>query len=318
MASRAQPTFDLPATSGGEGLRGRAWSQRPRTGRAACGPKQLSARFASRKPVVAGPQAAGSIGGALQWPRNDRFLSAGSTGVDPKRASTSPNWAPDSGLSTVDLPHIRLCPSNIDFREPRAVNAQHFDAFKQYIDSGRRTEAARSIADFVDSFADLEEKIAWTRDYLATEGAGHLVRHELYEQVVFPPLLDGLSRSESWSLWGLARTAQNLYRSDKLWRQVNYMNAQGFLDRLLVQCPGDEKARKALLAALIDGMRYAIHEWPSGILYTHNGATLDECADILQDVAKARELDREQMHSTFLADFERKVGDYMARLQPAR
>ena len=198
------------------------------------------------------------------------------------------------------------------------MNAQHFDAFKLYVESGRRTEAARSLADFVSSFVDLEEKISWTRDYLAAEGPARPVRHELYQHVMFPSLLDGLSRSEPWSLWGLAHTAQNLYRSDNLWKQVAYMTAQGFLDQLLVQCPDDDRARKALLSELIAGMRHAVHEWPSGILYGHNGATLYECAHIVRDVAKARELDREWKYSTFLKDFECKLREYMDRLQPSR
>ncbi len=196
------------------------------------------------------------------------------------------------------------------------MNAEHFDAFKLYVESGRRAEAARSLADFVSSFVDLEEKISWTRDYLAAEGSERPVRHELYEYVVFPSLLDGLSRSEPWSLWGLARTAQNLYRSDNLWKQVAYMTAEGFLDQLLVQCPDDDRARKALLSELVAGMHHAVHEWPSGILYGHNGATLHECADIVRDLAKARELDRERMYSKFLTDFERKLSEYMDRLQP--
>lgn len=195
------------------------------------------------------------------------------------------------------------------------LNIEHFHEFRRCLESGRRADAARSVNAFIGSFAGLDEKIAWTKAFLDARDVSDRIRHELYENVVFPALLDGYRRGDTWSLWWLARTMQNLYASEILWRQVDFLTAEAFLRALLLQHPDHEDARRALLARLVDGLRYAVHEWPRGILYGRDGATLTECDDLGATLAEARRLDSEQVYSNFLDDFQRKLREYAARLK---
>ena len=86
------------------------------------------------------------------------------------------------------------------------MTPEHFDRFNHSIESGNRPEAATAIRAFVESFSDLQEKRLWSENYLATARYGHKIRHELYESVIFPALLDGYRRSDPWSLRWLARS----------------------------------------------------------------------------------------------------------------
>jgi hypothetical protein len=52
--------------------------------------------------------------------------------------------------------------------------------------------------------------------------------------------------------------------------------------------------REALLKSLLDYLRHASHEWSAPIiLWGMDGATLDQCDEIMSEVILARELDRE-------------------------
>ena len=71
---------------------------------------------------------------------------------------------------------------------------------------------------------------------------------------------------------------------------------------------------EALLNSLLDDFAYASHEWPAAILWSMNGATLDQCTEIMSEVALARELDRECAHALSIDEFESKVEQYRERL----
>lgn len=198
------------------------------------------------------------------------------------------------------------------------MNIAHYHAFRRDLESGRRADAARSLGAFVESFASLDEKIAWTRTFLEAGDFAGRIRHELYEIVVFPTLLHGYRLADPWSLWWLARTAQNLYASKPLWRQIDFVSAEALLRALLAQQPDHREARQALLSQLIDGLRYAMHEWPAGMLYGYDGATLEQCGNLGERLAEARRLDSEEVHANFLDAFALNLEEYAARLQPAR
>jgi hypothetical protein len=57
-----------------------------------------------------------------------------------------------------------------------------------------------------------------------------------------------------------------------------------------------------------------MHEWPGGILFGTDGATRQECDQILQEVEYAKKLDLGARHSIFLSIFEARVLEYIDRL----
>jgi hypothetical protein len=196
--------------------------------------------------------------------------------------------------------------------------SKYFDQYSQLHQLGRRTEAAAAIRSFVESFSSTDEKRSWSETYLAAHPKGHRIRHELYEQVIFPALLEGYRRSDPWSLRCLANTCENLYSCRRLWQEVECKGEIQFLENLLELCPNDEDARAQLLSCYVDQLRYAAHEWPAGILYGCDGATLEECKEIRAELERARGLDRRDLYGDFLADFDRKLQEYTKRLTVLR
>lgn len=80
-------------------------------------------------------------------------------------------------------------------------------------------------------------------------------------------------------------------------------------------CPGDDRVRLALLGMRIDWLPFAIHEWPGGVLYGMNAATLEQFKEIKKVDVHAQDLDREGEHAEFLTEFESRPVQYMARLE---
>lgn len=71
---------------------------------------------------------------------------------------------------------------------------------------------------------------------------------------------------------------------------------------------------EALLRSLLDYFCYAGHEWPAGILWGNDGATLDQCNEIMSEVTLARELDRRRANALSINEFESKLKHYKERL----
>lgn len=202
------------------------------------------------------------------------------------------------------------------------MNPDHFERFNRLIGlgkrAGNRSEAAVALREFLASFSNFDEKRIWTEDYLAHHDAEKKVRHELYEHIIFPVLLEGYRRSEPWSLRWLARTSQNLHRAEHLWHQVDDKSEFDFVSDLFALNPDDDEIRKQILTFRLRGLEYAVHEWPWGILYGADGATAAECEELREELAKARELDREHLHTNFFTDFESKLDEYVLRLAASR
>lgn len=185
-----------------------------------------------------------------------------------------------------------------------------FNALKN---SGRRPEAKLILAEFIASFQTVIEREIWVREFLHSQEFGHKIRHEIYRQLVFPLLLDGYTRADAWSVFNLAKTAQNLYDSQALHAKIDFQTEWQLLAKAYDLQP-DEPTRQRLLIAHIEGFRYRQHEWPAGILVGANSANLEQCDDILQVIARVRKLDSENLHANFLNEFAEKVGAYKTRL----
>jgi len=184
-----------------------------------------------------------------------------------------------------------------------------FKDFRAELALGRRREAAVSLGAFIRSLDTLAKKRQFTEWLLAQrDGRRMAQRHELWTDVVLPVLLDGYAKGDACSTYWLAMINGNPWLT----------GGKTALD-LLKQCLSSHwepaRVRQSLLAELLRGFEYAVHEWPSGILVSANGATDEQCNLIFSDVALARELDADGKHAAFLDDFEDKVRLYQTRLQ---
>lgn len=195
-----------------------------------------------------------------------------------------------------------------------AMNETDYHEFERLHAQGRKEEARTALNRFIASFAPEDDRRAWVRTYLERGDWRHTIRHELYERVIFPELVEGYRRGDLWSTLWLAKTAQNLYRAPALWESIDYVSELQLLARAYTLDPEHDEIRQHLLAALLKWFRYCQHEWPTGILYGTDGATPAQCAEILDDIRLARSLDSAGKHEPFLQEFEARTREHQQRL----
>ncbi len=195
------------------------------------------------------------------------------------------------------------------------MKAELYQRYLEHRTAGRKRDASETIREFVASCKGPEEREAWVRQFLEQGGHEHRIRHEVYASLVFPVLLEGYGCGDFWSVYWLARTASNLYADSSLHAQVEY-KAERQLFREAFEIHPSDDVRRALLQAYLAEFSYCQHEWPSGILAGSDGATLEDCADLLRDVEFARSLD-DSASEPFLKEFEERVLAYRERLTRA-
>lgn len=142
----------------------------------------------------------------------------------------------------------------------------------------------------------------------------HKVHIEFYEAVIFPALLHGYRQQELWGVKGLIQTAQNFYQAPQLWSQIDQKTDWTLLEEAQALAPDDESLRQQLISKNIRWFDFCQHEWPAGILYGQDGASIAECEEILKAVEKTKVLDCELIHQTFLDEFVDKVHMYQRQL----
>ncbi len=190
------------------------------------------------------------------------------------------------------------------------------ELYEQYVtlkNLGQKDEARNALNDFIASFDSFDEKQAWTQHFLETGDFGHKVRHELYEQIIFPVLLEGYKRKDVWSILWLVKTSQSRSSNEKALSQLSE-SPYDLLKQAYNLKPSDE-VRRELLQTNINWFAYSQHEWPSGILWDIHGLTLDDSDGILHEIAFTRSLDTENIYAIYLDDYENKVRQYILRLQ---
>lgn len=180
----------------------------------------------------------------------------------------------------------------------------------------KKQEAQEALQGFIDSFESDQERQHWVRDFLSRHEEGRKVAYSIYGHLVFPVLRAGYERQDAWSTLWLARTIQNIYGIEALHAAIGYKSEAGLLKEAYTQQPSPE-VRRWLLTTSIRWFQYSGHEWPRGILYGFDGATPEQCEEILQEVAFARELDEEGGFQAFLTEFEGKVREYQERVAAA-
>lgn len=178
----------------------------------------------------------------------------------------------------------------------------------------KRAEASLAIGRFAASFSSEAEREVWVRANLPSLAAdGARLPHELFTQVVLPVLLAGRDRRDPFALLWMGKLAANFNSDTRLAIEVN-CSPVAMLDLLLETVPDHVEGRLLRLDAAINWLRFCVHEWPAGILYGMDGATLAECGEIRAEVAIARRLDVDKRCADFLDRFEEKLSEYEERL----
>lgn len=113
-------------------------------------------------------------------------------------------------------------------------------------------------------------------------------------------LLNGFKDNDSWSIFWLAETIQNIYGSKKLHEQIEYLTEFGLLKKCYLTDSKNQNVRLAFIDSIVKSFDYAIHEWPDGVIY----AAYEEPEEFLLQIDYAKTLNIENNHSKFFLEVE--------------
>ena len=195
------------------------------------------------------------------------------------------------------------------------MNIEEFQKFEEYLEKGLKKEASKSVRAFISSIKNGEAD-EWVWEYLPklNKNRHSRIRHELFHEVIFPVLKSGYDKEDFKSTLWLGKLSQNLYQAEKLHEEVDWVTELGFYNKAFVIDPNNDEVRLLLLDSIVSWLKYTEHEWPSGILYGNNGATVDQCQEIAGDVQRVLSMDKEYQYSEFIKQYNKKLCQYRARL----
>jgi len=180
------------------------------------------------------------------------------------------------------------------------LNSQLQHLWDEYAKSERvrvRSESLKKLDAFVEAalHSDLRQIEDWARDLVAKSSEDTEetpIRMPLFRAVLFPILLSGYQRSDVESIWLLSRLSQLLYNAPDCAALLpeSDRTEYGLLLKLHRLSPSPPKAGSRLLEILYARYEYALHELPAGVLYGHDGATPDQCVEMLEELAFFEEI----------------------------
>jgi hypothetical protein len=170
------------------------------------------------------------------------------------------------------------------------MDVELWDAYKKANDLGIKADAKRFVLAFIESCDDTSDMREWV--YAELQNLPSLyprMRHEVFEALVYPILTKDMSQEDPWAFFWMGQLAQNFMSNKKLYAASKYQGSTYYFERAYELCPAEDKFRLGLLSDILSWFDYIEHEWPAGILVAK-----DDVPKLLLDIAKARELDKEQ------------------------
>jgi len=196
------------------------------------------------------------------------------------------------------------------------MNIEYYQEFKVCEEKGLKKEALKSLQAFIASFQNEKEKEDWVWEYLPKLDTNRhsRIRHEIFYELVYPVLKSGYDDNDFLSTLWLGKLAQNIYQARQIHEELDWITEQGLYNKSHTINPENDEVRLLLLKAIVNGLEYSEHEWPSGILYGNDGATIEQCEEISTEVQRAIQLDREHAYTEFIEQYAKKLGEYRVRL----
>ena len=196
------------------------------------------------------------------------------------------------------------------------MNVEHYQEFKEFEEKGLKKQASKSLRSFISTFESEREIEDWVWEYLPKlETNRHSrIRHEIFHELVYPVLKNGYENNDFSSTVWLGKLAQNIYQAQQLHEELGWVTELGLFNKSHELDPSNDEARLLLLKAMVAWLEYSEHEWPSGILYGNDGATIEQCDEISTEVQLVQQLDKEHRYNEFIKQYIKKLSEYRARL----
>ncbi|OOF24065.1 hypothetical protein BZJ19_11880 [Salinivibrio proteolyticus] len=196
------------------------------------------------------------------------------------------------------------------------MNIDHYQEYREFEEKGLKKPASKALRNFISSFENEIEKEEWVWEYLPTLQTNRhsRIRHEIFHELVYPILKAGYENNHFASTLWLGKLVQNIYQTQQLHEELNWISELNLYSKSYEIDPSNDEARLLLLKILVSWLEYSGHEWPSGILYGNDGATIEQCEEIGAEVERVLKLDKEHAHSEFIEQYVKKLSEYRSRL----
>jgi len=199
------------------------------------------------------------------------------------------------------------------------MNIEYFEKFETELELGLKKKAAASVRQFVDSFETYNEKKSWVWSYLPKleKNRHSCIRYELFINLVYPILKKGFESGDYNSTLWLGKLVQNIYQTKGIFEELGSNVEMDFFRKCHEIDPNIEEGNELLLQSILSWLSHCVHEWPSGILYGMDGATIAQCQEIRSEANFAKYLANEERELSFIDDFLVKLAEYEAQLNEA-
>lgn len=181
---------------------------------------------------------------------------------------------------------------------------------------------------FIDAVLRLDPAVwqAWARDLAARisdEGCDVPVRFPLFRRVLLPALAEGVLQDVPGCARSLARFESHLVNTKDVPLPDHLRSAVGLLQAAVRCDPADRLARSRLVHRWANYLEYTLHELPDAVLYGHDGATQEQCGELLELLRDFRShvavLNQEEKFADLIAECDLHFNgyrEYLARKQP--
>ena len=141
------------------------------------------------------------------------------------------------------------------------------------------------------------------------------LRNELFEEIIFPVLINGYNNKNVKLMIWLVILSQNYYQNERIWERMNYKTDYQIIKECYEIEPGNNEVIELYLKLEIEKINFSVHEWPYGILYGMNFATKEECKLLLEKTEFVKGLDRKKKYIDYISDYENKILEYMEEIK---
>ena len=132
-------------------------------------------------------------------------------------------------------------------------------------------------------------------DYLTTKDI--TIRQPLYKNLIYPILSDQVEQNDVNAIKGLIRLDQHLVSYQGYTKDTKY-SSWTLLEKGLSISPYDRELLEFSEKTTRNYLSYTLHELPTGVLYGTNGASIEECEELINEVEKyeivCNKLDRDE------------------------
>jgi hypothetical protein len=166
-----------------------------------------------------------------------------------------------------------------------------WEAYEAAEGRATRTEKLRALDSFLDALetSPTTDWFPWARsiaEQVVDHGLNLVIRRPLFKRAVFPALLTGYQEGLPGCARWLAGLADHLRSNPECREKLRpeEVTELGLLWAAIRHDPADRRSRLRLIDKVAYGLRYSIHEVPSGVLYGIDGASPEQCQELEEEL----------------------------------